>query len=216
MTMTTSNRFELWLKTVQSLRDNVNLSAIHKCVIIDDGSPPDDRTKMLALFAAYFPTIPVSILLNDCGGQFRHQHSLELWRAVINDEEQVFHCEDDFDFNGKSPDALNWASILLAQHEWIGQCVFVRRRRNAPLAASAFWVLTQENSPDFAPSRFTLQPSVIRVSSIKATGGFRKENCEVEFGYRWAGRGYVPVYHPTGICEHMSGVSAYEINASRR
>lgn len=217
MTQTTSRRLPLWLQGVSSLREHVDMSMIHKCVIIDDSSDQKDLVNMRLAWSSYFPAIPMSILSNDCEGQFRHHHSMELWRGIIHDQEFVLHVEDDCIFDPGSKDCLTWAKTVLIQNDWLGQAMLGIRARKFPLQAVPLWIMTMENSTEYAPSRFSLQPSVIRVDSILKTGGFRYvEGFEVEFGYRWAGRGYLTAYHPHGFCRHIGWESAYDANKSLR
>ena len=220
MTMTSGGRLDYFLRTIASLK-NVDMEHISKCVVIDDGSSIEDINTMRDKWVDLFPDKSYLTIRNDQGGEFRHQHSMELWRSVViatATHEFVFHCEDDFEFQPTKDYPLDWAITLLKDHDWIGQVCFSKRRHAGPdLHLSKFWCMTQENSPDFAPSRVTFNPSVWRVDSIRATGGFRRvPGFEVEYGNRWAGRGYVTAYHPVGFAEHIGIESCYEKYGSVR
>jgi hypothetical protein len=216
VTMTTSRRFPLWLQTINSMAEHVNMRWIDRCIIIDNGSDVLEVQRMLRVFRTNFPNIQLSIMHNDEAGEFRHQKSMELWRSVVSGEEYVVHIEDDWLFYRAWEDQIAWALGVLA-HDFIGQAALSVRHPHRPVLAD-FWIPTLHNTDEFAPSKFTLQPSVIRVDSISNTGPFSiGPDFEYEFGQRWSSHGYVCAFHPTGFCEHIGqNHSAYHINQSKR
>lgn len=117
----------------------------------------------------------------------------------------------------------------MEEHEWIGQACFrlVDYRTTRPKPGEKFFIRTAQSAPKYPewrerpahwPSRFTLTPTVTRVSTLEYGGRFQEvEKFEKAFGERWAYAGFLTVYHPEGWCRHAGeGQSAYDINGTSR
>ena len=161
-------------------------------------------------------------------------------------EEFVFHCEDDWLFGdpaqcakdaegwviqatGQPTAMLDWAMGILRDYEWIGQaCLTVDEWRTTQAKPEErFWIPTEANmrpwvkdKPDALqshwPSRFSLNPSVIRASSVKGLRFKPGLDFERKFGREWVDRGWTTVRHPVGFCSHLgSGRSAYPASVCR-
>jgi hypothetical protein len=220
MTVTTSRRFDLFERTMRSLRKFTDAARlISQCVIIDDRSTVAEQMQMVWLVEKLF-SVPVRILFNEQETGYRHCASMEIWREISATQGMVFAMEDDWEFfDSDCPIPIEWGMKTLEANDWIGQAVLIDQLRTSPLDKPVpFWITTFENSPRHTTSRFTLNPSVIRMSSIARTGEFVSgpEAFEVQYGNRWVAKGYLPVYHPTGFCSHIGDVSAYDINKSLR
>ena len=224
MTMTTGKRLEYWKQSVQSMKDSLELEKfVDRCAIIDDQSLVTDLAYMRDAMYRLFPSIKITFLDSHAAGIFRHAQSMRVWSDLVSQESKsalVFHCEDDWTFHKREKNPLAWATALLKEHDWIGQACFASwfHRASGPTTAGGFWIPHAGNSTWYLPTKFTLNPSLIRVASVqRVADGFRDEdNFEGGYGSRWMMGGYETVHSTINFCEHIGQKSAYEINGSAR
>ena len=137
LTITSCKRLELFLKTIDSLSNNlIDKELIELIIHYDDSSSNEDRSVMSTKLQEKFPNTRIlrKFYQKDCiQSDKRHRHIMRDWMSNIQslNIEYVFHIEDDwlFEHNFNLTDALD----ILKNNPEVALVGFAQLLRNPPL-----------------------------------------------------------------------------------
>lgn len=222
--ITTSNRLELFKRTIASLQENMlDWGMLNDVVLCDDGSSDTDRVEMERILEAAGLQVH-RIYMNPVQG---HPTMLNLLVKRMSDlgERFYFHCEDDWILQRQGSPLLAAMDVILSNPK-IGQVGFGKECREYEHPDNVFdKTLTGTQfvrvQPFHAAERFcpfTLNPCIMRVESLVRVGKFEKEaNFEYNYGSRWSQHGWQTAQLTPPFLGHIgNGHSAYSINRTLR
>jgi hypothetical protein len=235
LSMTTCKRPELAKTTMESLKKHViDLDRITKILHIDGGSSQFDYDVMNLSLRNLVPTARVVEIKNvEFPDNIQHAYLMQLWKKEIENDDYIFHCEDDWEFidSGK---IISDSIEIMESYPEIGQVGVWRKLPDVPthdLRGISYWKWTYDPSGvhihrpmgpeeiDIHWPGFCFPPSIIRGKSLKDTGNIeRVSNFEIAYAHKWEKCGYKMAYLVNKYCRHIGGGgnSAYSLNLSAR
>ena len=224
LSFTTSKRYRLFEETLRSLTRCVrDINLISNVLIVDDGSPSGEIEQMICQVQSALPGRPVS--LSTVPAPKGHAASMRRWYDLISGD-FVFHCEDDWQFM-RTDQVIRRSIDILRKNLSFGQIVFSKDAKEVSKAIfpeQGYWTYNfnerQAYSQKFLGTwpHFMLNPSIIKIQSLRATGNFMLANrFEYQYGRRWYAAGNRTVFLDPKVAIHLGGgQSAYDINNTAR
>jgi hypothetical protein len=169
--VTTCKRFDLFLQTILSVRDNVLdfKKYIDRIIISDDGSANEDIDKMRDIIHAYFDIIPIIK-----SGQIGHADSLNRLYVGLNSD-FAFHCEDDWQFL-EPREYIHDALSIMEACPAVGQICFRKYDGFETFNHNSIEYQLQNyiQIDGNLYNGFTLNPCVFRMEALKTCLPFQK------------------------------------------
>lgn len=228
--ITTCKRFSLFEKTMNSILNC--FEDIHKIdywFCVDDNSSEEDRQKMKELypfFTFYFKTKE----------EKGHPQSMNIIREKVVTP-YLFHLEDDWKFVEKKSYITDCLDVLSANH-MIGQCLinknYAETADDIDVKGGTFHVTNQgtryyiheycRNNEETQKwiskyghgkssnywAHFSFRPSIIKTKVLKDLGEFDtfKSHFEMDYAYRYVGKGYVSAFLEGIYCLHTGRLTS--------
>lgn len=232
VTMTTCNRLQLFIKTVQSfLVCCSDLDVIGEWIVVDDNSSKDDRAMMVEMF-------PWMTFIMKTPEQRGHAKSMNMLRDYVltkSSIKYIIHLEDDWKFMCKL-DLLSRSECILDDDPLIGQVLFNLNyaetqddihiggklqgaNKTLRIEHSYKTFFGKNNAVEFWP-HFSLRPNIIRKDVWLRVGEFEEgvKHFEMSYAYRYITDGWKTAFLPTISCIHTGrlcgdeGDNAYSLN----
>jgi len=243
LTMTTCKRFDLFQITVNSILNCLDIEMIDFWLCVDDNSSEEDRNKMKELY----PFFTFVFKNKEDKG---HPRSMNIIKRTVKTP-YFFHLEDDFKFFAKR-NYIRDAMDVLNSDRAIGQCLINKNyseiERDIGIKGGIFkktdsglryyiheFVQTEEEKAEWNKKHgfgsssnywphFSLRPSLLRTGVINEIGDFHENvgHFEMEYAYRYAGKGYVSAFFEGIYCFHTgrltsekhdeTKINAYKLN----